>query len=91
MSAVNDIFHLLKGIPDHREWSVAKSGRSVNVGNFGKIRIEPGLPEEQVLAIAQLIAVAPEKLFELAKNLDNAHAEINRLRAELQQATQNCR
>ena len=57
----------LKRYEGHTEepWEVAKGGRSVNAGRFGKIRMEPGRPAEELQATMRLIADAPALLREL--------------------------
>ncbi len=46
----------------HEPWTLAKGGRSVNAGRFGKIRMEPGVPEDQLKAAMRLVAAAPKLL-----------------------------
>lgn len=46
-------------------WEIAKGGRSVNVGSYGKIRMEPGLPSEVIQACMLITAAAPDMLIAL--------------------------
>lgn len=62
------------------KWEVAKGGRSVNIGNEGKIRQEAGLPEEELHANMRLVAAAP-KLFDaleaITDELEHAYDSAN--------------
>jgi hypothetical protein len=44
------------------KWEVAKGGRSVNAGQYAKIRMEPGPNPEEVQANMALIAASPDLL-----------------------------
>lgn len=57
------------------EWTVAKGGRSVNVGPHAKCRFEAGLPLEELAANCALIAMAPE----LLRLLDDADGVLREL------------
>ena len=43
-------------------WETARGGRSVNAGQLGKIRMEPGVSLEEIRANMRLIAAAPDLL-----------------------------
>jgi hypothetical protein len=67
------------------QWTVAKGGRSVNIGHHGKLRMEPGFSADQIAAVMRLVAAAPALRRLVFRALNNgAYSSVPGLTHEVQ-------